>query len=466
MQHKLKGLLLITALLISACNSGGGSSTPAPLTSGWNWINGSNQSESYGVYGTRGVASNSNIPGARDIAISWVGASGDFWLFGGSGYAASGTSGNLNDLWKYSPATNQWTWMKGANTTNAYGEYGVKGVAADSNQPGARLGAVSWKTSNGSLWMFGGFGNAAVGVPGALNDLWKYTPETNQWTWVDGSKIVNTTGSYISKGVAGNGNMPGARLGAVGWTDKDGNLWLFGGAQDISTLNVFNDLWKYDPSTNQWTWVSGEQALNLPGVYGIQGVISSTNQPGARLDSISWVESSGKLWLFGGSGIDASGNRGKLNDLWVYNPNTNEWKWASGSNQKNAYGMYGTLGSASQNSIPGAREHRIPISWSDNLGNLWMFGGDGYGASTSGLLNDLWSYNPKTNQWMWVSGASESNTIGNYGGQGILSATNQPGARKDAIGWVESTGKLWLFGGSGNAANSSGYLNDLWQYSY
>jgi hypothetical protein len=34
----------------------------------------------------------------------------------------------------------------------------------------------------------------------------------------------------------------------------------------------------------------------------------------------------------------------------------------------------------------------------------------------------------------------------------------------DGVGWVDSSGSLWLFGGSGNGANSNGYLNDFWKY--
>jgi N-acetylneuraminic acid mutarotase len=95
-----------------------------------------------------------------------------------------------------------------------------------------------------------------------------------------------------------------------------------------------------------------------------------------------------------------------------------------------------------------------------------MFGGDGYGANSKGILNDLWSYNPANNQWTWISGSNESNAVANYGKQGVLATSNQPGARRDGIGWVDNTGKIWLFGGDGNTTNESGFLNDLWQYRY
>jgi hypothetical protein len=56
-----------------------------------------------GVYGTQGVSAAANVPGARVLAVSWTDASGNLWLFGGDGYGANGTSGNLNDLWRYQP---------------------------------------------------------------------------------------------------------------------------------------------------------------------------------------------------------------------------------------------------------------------------------------------------------------------------------------------------------------------------
>jgi hypothetical protein len=49
------------------------------------------------------------------------------------------------------------------------------------------------------------------------------------WTWMSGSSDFNEPGSYGEKGVPSPSNVPGARGGAVGWRDNDGNLWMFGG---------------------------------------------------------------------------------------------------------------------------------------------------------------------------------------------------------------------------------------------
>ena len=90
-----------------------------------------------------------------------------------------------------------------------------------------------------------------------------------------------------------------------------GNLWLFGGSSSTIVNAYRNDLWRYDPDTDMWTWVSGSSfALNQVGVYGTKGVPDAANVPGARSASTSWIDSSDSLWLFGGSGY--------RNDFWRY----------------------------------------------------------------------------------------------------------------------------------------------------
>ena len=55
-----------------------------------------------GVYGTLGTPASANIPGGRYGSVSWIDASGNFWLFGGNGIDSTGTLGYLNDLWDIS----------------------------------------------------------------------------------------------------------------------------------------------------------------------------------------------------------------------------------------------------------------------------------------------------------------------------------------------------------------------------
>jgi hypothetical protein len=91
----------------------------------WAWMGGSTTQGQAGTYGTQGVPSVTNVPGARGWGVmSWSDKLGNLWLFGGYGYDASGTMGLLSDMWKYTIATGEWTWMAGPNTTLGVGVYG------------------------------------------------------------------------------------------------------------------------------------------------------------------------------------------------------------------------------------------------------------------------------------------------------------------------------------------------------
>ena len=351
----------------------------------------------------------------------------------------------------------KWTWVSGSDIGNQAGTYGTKGTAALSNVPGGRMGAVSWIDSQGKLWLFGGFGSDSTGNYDLyLNDLWKFDPTTLEWTWVSGSDIGNQAGTYGTKGITDPANVPGARSGAVSWIDSQGKLWLFGGAgMDLTVYGgLLNDLWEYDPTTNEWTWVSGSDIGNQAGTYGTKGTADPSNVPGARHSAVSWLDSSGKLWLFGGGGYDSGSSGGELNDLWEYDPATLEWTWVSGSNVFGQNGTYGIQGTADPLNVPGARSGAV--SWLDSQGNLWLFGGWG---NYSGELNDLWKYDPTTLEWTWVSGSNTPGQLGTYGTKGTAALSNVPGAREGAVSWIDSNGNLWLFGGTGYG----GLLNDLWQ---
>ena len=50
---------------------------------------------------------------------------------------------------------------------------------------------------------------------------------------------------------------------------------------------------------NQWTWMSGTNSVDQPGIYGTKGMAAAANQPGGREGSVSWTDATGNLWLFG-----------------------------------------------------------------------------------------------------------------------------------------------------------------------
>ena len=359
-----------------------------PATGEWTWAGGSSQQDQAGVYGALGKAAATNIPGARFGATSWTDKSGNFWLFGGSGYDAKGAYGTLNDLWEFNPATMEWTWIGGSNILGANGVsrsgvYGKLGVAAPANVPGGRTGAPGAVDGSGNLWLFGGTENN-----NELNDLWEFNPATKEWTWASGSSSANQPGVYGTLGTAAPGNVPGARGSGSLWIDSSGNLWVFGGSNAVGYMN---DLWEFNTSTKEWTWVSGSSAASQPGTYGTLGKASAANAPGARYGASNWKDNSGNILLFGGYGAAGSGNFGYFNDFWQFSPNTREWTWIGGKSTLNDPGNSGTLGIPAAGNLPGNRTSAS--SWTGSGGQLWLFGGAGIIAGGgSGTLNDLWQF--------------------------------------------------------------------------
>jgi Galactose oxidase, central domain len=306
-------------------------------------------------------------PGSRTNAVTWVDASGNFWLFGGYGWDGQSpiaTLGFLNDLWKFSPTGKTWTFVSGGNTSkaNQNGIYGTQGAAAATNMPGGRQEAVGWADANGNLWLFGGEGLDSTGTAnGILNDLWVYNIGTNQWTWVMGGNVANQTGQYSTT-----------------------------------------------------PFVGAPNTTNAAGTAGLPSGSSST-MPGSRWGAAAWADNNGDFWLFGGWGLDstATNGNGALNDMWVYVPNSTPsqpgtWTWIKGSNTGSQNGQYGTITRGyltSYQYIPGGRSNATvwhqnyvaPVNHFFNLEQFWLYGGEGYDATSTtgnGYLNDLWRYLP------------------------------------------------------------------------
>lgn len=373
-------------------------------------------------------------------------------------------------------ATGQWTWAGGNGSAN----YGTLGQSAPGNLPPARTFASSWTDSSGDQWFFGGNSSwislnlwlCGQPVPASysdFNDFWKYSG--GEWTWMGGSQTATATqpGVYGTQQQPSSSNIPGARHGAVTWTDGAGNLWLFGGFGIDSAGNQgdLNDLW--ENVNGEWTWIAGSNVVNQSGNYGAQGTPAAANSPGARDGAAGWTDAQGSLWLFGGYGYDSTTNTcygqiqpaGYLNDLWRFA--NGQWTWMGGANLANQSGSYGTQGVASPANMPASRQNAT--AWSDASGNFWLFGGDWQvSISYTEAFNDLWRY--ANGKWTWVAGSSTPNQPGVYGTLGIPAASNAPGSRIAAAGWTDVSGNLWLFGGDGfDEFGRGGPLNDLWRFS-
>lgn len=344
--------------------------------------------------------SGSYAVGGRGYAATWVDGSGNLWLFGGSGCATSEVStGYLNDLWMYNIASGTWTFEGGDQTTNSSGVYGQQYAASATYLPGAREQPVTWTTSDGSVWIFGGIGYDSTQKQGQLNDLWKLDSATLEWTWVSGSLTRYGVGDFGTLGQAAASNVPGGRSAGAGTVDENGNLWLFGGLgcdSSCGTVGWLNDLWMFNPTTEEWTWEGGSNGEDLAGNAGTEYVAAPSNVPGGRFGSSLWADAAGNLWLFGGWAYDTGDNNGYLNDLWEFDVPTAQWTFMGGATTVAGAEVpaYGTEETPAITNIPGGR--LTYASWNTLDGNFWLFGGFGWDSSDSGDLDDLWEAVPPT----------------------------------------------------------------------
>ena len=253
------------------------------------------------------------------------------------------------------------------------------------------------------------------------------------WIWVKGSDSTGAPANFGSLGEAGAANNPQGVYEGMNWIDNQGNFWVFGG---VGVYNVSDSIFSY------------QNEIIVDSVY-VNGVLDST------YDSLITIRVFDSIEVFGEFNV--------TNDLWTYNPNTNLWTWMGGP-EGIAFvsGQYGQEGIPSPSNWPGARGWGS-ISWTDNNGNLWLFGGfgmDGFGSYST--LNDLWMYNIASGQWTWMAGSEQGYQPDNYGIFRQPSASNSPGGRQEcSTAWVDGGNGLWFFGGMDEF---TGPYNDVWKF--
>lgn len=110
--------------------------------------------------------------------------------------------------------------------------------------------------------------------------------------------------------------------------------------------------------------------------------------------------------------------------------------WQGGSSQWGAQGIYPAQ--PGQSGCPGARTAMQAAR--DAQGNLWMYGGTGYGnSSMAERLPDLWNFDAASSTWLWMGGMpddTEVNYPAAHGGEG------RPGDRMDGAFWVDNDGNV------------------------
>lgn len=305
---------------------------------------------------------------------------------------------------------------------------------------------IRWKSEN-SIYVYGS-DEASFWVFDMDIDQWKcIAPETSQL-------------NRGEKGVYSSTNNPGGRyIGAIFWTDAVGDLYLLNG--DV----VFNDLWKFDVSIQQWAWIGGyADDSGQTGNHGEIGVESPDFFPLHRSFATAIPDQDGYIYIYGGVGLSSH----LSTDLWRYNTNNNSWTLLYenplDSNSYENMQNIGEIGVESELNHPGYLA--AYTGWFSD-GHLWFFGGRyhlNYSSVVEDSYNQVWKYNLSNGLWTCMKNPNTKNAI--FGVQGEADDLNTPSALKEMSNAVVIADEAYFFGGidAGNDDPNEGLHNSLWKY--
>lgn len=242
-------------------------------------------------------------------------------------------------------------------------------------------------------------------VEAGRNDLWQHNISSKKWTWLSGD---TTSATYPVYGVQGEPSVnykPGSRqLHSMALDTVHQRIYIFAGVGFAKTnlggsAYLLNDLWVYNLSSMEWTWLKGSDSIGANSFYGTKGVPDSRNQPFVRYGHSMIVDSKNQVfYVFGGMHIargkcaveskcqdDSSCVSGFFNDLWSFDMINNIWTWISGENPEptiNPVGYYGDRGVKHPANIIGSR-WQYGIAIDSDRQEIYIFGGEGVAKNSS-----------------------------------------------------------------------------------
>ena len=176
--------------------------------------------------------------------------------------------------------------------------------------------------SLGDLWRFDGVPTDRADPSGANYDGVPFV-------FLSGDREPDSPPQYCPRApCTGPDIHPGSRYGAIGWTHRDGKLWLFGGrgfanavessAGCSSACTYLADHWSVDARDGVWTWEGGSERDAAGTSYQASG--SNHPHPGSRMMAGGWTDSRhDTAYMLGGLGHVTSSSGGHMNDLWTFN---------------------------------------------------------------------------------------------------------------------------------------------------
>jgi hypothetical protein len=336
----------------------------------WTWLGGLNTTDSWGSYGVKGIETAGHYSSGIINSIAWIDEYGNFYFFGGNGRDSVGNAGPLQSLWRI--RMKEYTGIPflstmSINNAATYSTSTTVTVSYNYTGPATGLCIQTSNTSAGCSWQaLSGTGTQAytLGAGDGTDSLYTFLQDASGdvSSSLSATIILDTTNPTVPSTITPTSDTYTYSTNYTPtWTDgTDANL-----SKHIMKACTINDcttgcLTSIDPATSAsssatslvlgnayymcvqaldfagrtsaWassagkitittaprlsyaaTWLSGSNTINQLGTYGAKGVASSTGTPGARRFSISWIDSSQNLYLFGGYGHDTL-SLGRQND--------------------------------------------------------------------------------------------------------------------------------------------------------
>ena len=140
---------------------------------------------------------------ARHLSSLVADSAGNLWIYGGSVQCRSSTDGFqvFADMWKFTTASNTWQFISGplpltsfAAATNSFANYGIRGQGATINRPGTRAGhKMTIDLAANEIFIIGGGFERGLNRDFGLDNVWKFSSSTKQFTWLYGASAMNIT---------------------------------------------------------------------------------------------------------------------------------------------------------------------------------------------------------------------------------------------------------------------------------
>ena len=279
-------------------------------------------------------------------------------IFGGR--SREGTSGlytMYNDLWSFDPDADKWTKVSNGG-----------GIAKRFNV------SMVLRQDTGNLLVFAGntSGSGLQYTPN--NDVWEYNFQSGVW------KELKTAG-----------NVPAKRFfaGAL-WDSKRDRFVIYGGADAglfSNTAKFKDDIWALDFKQDPPMWTKLDSKAN--------------EKPDGRYwSSLVYDTVADRYIMFGGHDDKQQGNR---NDLWGFDPSTNQWGVMVEGDVYNkppiSFCNFPPDFTKVLDDVPERRNGGLVVGSKDGV---WVAGG----KTDCGVIDDLHFYGYNTGKWKEVTGAT------------------------------------------------------------